>query len=265
MPGWPIGNGSWTKIFCSSDELYQIFPLSPDELGSSFEKFLTIIHPDDRTPVETAVREALHSGGTYNFDHRLLLSGGEIYHVHSQGAVVCDIKGGPLRMLGTIQDITERKMAEQQVEFERDRLKSILDAMEDGVFIVNKNYDLEYLNPVMEKVFGSGEGKKCFQCLHNRSEVCPWCKNEEVFSGKTVNWEWTSPKTGQTFSLFDTPLRLTDGSIGKLEILRDITEQRQAQEIIPQTKELLEKIFSNIHVLIAYMDRDFNFIRVNHA
>ena len=115
---------------------------------------------------------------------------------------------------------------------ERGRLLGILDAMEDGVYVVNPQYAIEYVNPVLIREFGPVEGRKCYEYFHGRREVCPWCKNAEVFAGRTVRWEWTSPKSGKVYDLVDTPLRNPDGSVSKLEIFRDITRHAKAEEAL---------------------------------
>jgi PAS domain S-box-containing protein len=147
----------------------------------------------------------------------------------------------------TSEDITERKQAEEALRIERDNLKNIFEAMEDGVYIVNQQYDIQYVNPILVNDFGVYEGRKCYEYFHDRTEVCPWCKNPDVFAGKTVRWEWFSSKKGKTYDLIDTPLKSPDGSISKLEIFRDITERKKAEENIKKRNEELE-IFNRMAV-----------------
>jgi len=123
-------------------------------------------------------------------------------------------------------EIVERKQAEDALKLERNNLRNIFEAIEDGIYIVNQQHDIQYVNPVLVKDFGYYEGRKCYEYFHDRDEVCPWCKNQDVLAGKTVRWEWYSFKNDRTFDLIDTPMTLPDGSIGKLEIFRDITEQK---------------------------------------
>jgi PAS domain S-box-containing protein len=112
---------------------------------------------------------------------------------------------------------------------------AILDSMADGVYIVNQENDIEYINPVFQKEFGPVKRKKCYEYFHDREEVCPWCKNQEVFAGKTVRWEWSSFKNQRTYDLIDTPVRNSDGSISKLEIFRDITDRKKAEQQVLST------------------------------
>jgi hypothetical protein len=94
--------------------------------------------------------------------------------------------------------------------------------MQVGVYIVNQHNDIEYVNPVIEKEFGPVKGRKCYEYFHERTEVCPWCKNQEVFSGKSVKWEWYSFKSGKTYDFFDTPIVNEDGSISLQRYLRQL-------------------------------------------
>ena len=84
---------------------------------------------------------------------------------------------------------SDRKKAEEALQLERDNFINILNSMEDGVYIVNQQYDIEYANPVLQEEFGPFVGRKCFEYFHNLDEVCPWCKNQDVWAGKTVRWE----------------------------------------------------------------------------
>jgi len=142
----------------------------------------------------------------------------------------------------TVLDITRRKKAEKAQCIENENPINIFKAMADGVYIVNQQYDIKYVNPILVKDFGVFEGRKCYEYFHDRSEVCPWCKNPDVFAGKTVRWEWYSSKNQKTYDLIDTPLKNSDDSISKLEIFRDITEKKQAEEAIIKSEKLLREI-----------------------
>jgi len=139
----------------------------------------------------------------------------------------------------SLVDVTERKRAEQKVELERSRLRSILDTIPDGVYIVNQQYDIEYANPVIEREFGPVRGKKCYAYFHDRDQACDWCKNPTVFDGNSVQWEWSSAKTGKTYEVFDTPLPSSDGRVSKLKLIHDITTRKQAEaELERRNREL---------------------------
>ena len=149
------------------------------------------------------------------------------------------------------QEISQRLRAEKALRSERTKAINILDSIEDGVYIVNRQYEIEYVNPILKEEFGAVEKRKCYEYFHNREEVCPWCKNPEVFAGKTVRWEWYSPKNQRTYDLIDTPLKNPDGSIiSKLEIFRDISERKQAEKELRRANRAL-KTFSECNQAVV--------------
>ncbi|MCK5111243.1 MAG: PAS domain-containing protein [Arcobacteraceae bacterium] len=137
---------------------------------------------------------------------------------------------------GDIVASYEDKTKEKELE---NKLIKIFESMIDGVYVVNSSFDIEYVNEVLKKDFGSPEGKKCYKYFHDRDEVCPWCKNEQVLAGETVRWEWFSNKNNKLYDLIDTPLVNADGTISKLEIFRDITELKQAYQEIHEQEEIM--------------------------
>lgn len=108
---WHTGDGAlWW-----SDEVYQIFGLAPERFNPSYERFLQAVHPDDRDFVAEAVRASLEAGSTYSIDHRIVMPDGAVRFVHEQGEVRLDEAGQPRAMIGTVHDITDRKLTEQRL------------------------------------------------------------------------------------------------------------------------------------------------------
>jgi PAS domain S-box-containing protein len=95
-----------------SDETYRIFGLTPQEPPITVAGLKDLIHPEDRRLWSEASAGALH-GPRYDVEYRVVRPNGELRIVHSQGDVMRDEAGRPRRMFGTIQDITERKRAEE--------------------------------------------------------------------------------------------------------------------------------------------------------
>ena len=107
----------------------------------------------------------------------------------------------------------------------------ILDSLEDGVYISNQGYELEYVNSALQSGFGAVEGRKCYQYFHNREKPCPWCLNQFIWAGKSTRQIYSTKSHG-TYDEISTPLRSVDGSISKLAIFRDITEHKKTEEKI---------------------------------
>ena len=106
-----IGNWEWDILSNSdwwSDELYRILEVDPDTQKPSFEFFQTLIHPQDRERLKRETYETLETDKEFGVDLRVLLPSGAEKYIHSQGVVQRDPDGHPLKMTGTIQDVSER-------------------------------------------------------------------------------------------------------------------------------------------------------------
>ena len=140
----------------------------------------------------------------------------------------------------TWTDISKTKRIESLAEklaADRERLLAILEALPDGVYIVNAEYEIEYINPVLQREFGDVMGRKCHDYFHNSASPCTWCKNPQVLAGSTVQWQWVS-RNGRTYDLFDIPLKNADGSISKLELFHDITDMKEARRRLDEAARI---------------------------
>jgi PAS domain S-box-containing protein len=96
-----------------SDEVFRIFGYEPGAIEVSNESFFAAVHPDDRDRIGRAVRDAIDTGTMYSIDHRVIRPDGTIRFVHEQSEIKRDPDGRPVLMIGTVQDITERRTAEE--------------------------------------------------------------------------------------------------------------------------------------------------------
>ncbi len=115
--------GSWELDLVNnrlswSDEVYRICGLQPQEFGASYEAFLEAVHPDDRAAVDAAYSGSLRDGrDTYEIEHRLVRkSDGEVRIVHEKCEHIRDGAGRMIRSIGMVQDITERKRADEDLK-----------------------------------------------------------------------------------------------------------------------------------------------------
>jgi len=157
----------------------------------------------------------------------------------------------------------EHKKAEGAPAYEWGDLGDLLGAMEDGVCVITKQHDLKYVNRVLEREYGPCDYRKCYEYFHDRKEPCSWCKNEEVWAGKTVRWEWYSVKDGKTYDLMDTPLTNPDGSISSLKILRDITEHKRTEENLAESDGRFRSLVETASDVIWTLDLDLQYTYVS--
>jgi PAS domain S-box-containing protein len=109
-----IGSWEWDIQSNSakwSDETYRIFGIGKNKLSDHRENFLDMILPEDRSLVDKALREALDGTNKYNIVYRVCLADGAFKVIHALAEVVRDTEGKPLLMRGTVQDITQSKLA----------------------------------------------------------------------------------------------------------------------------------------------------------
>lgn len=116
------GLGNWERDTATgavywSDEIFAIFGMRPGQVKPSYEAFLNAVHPADRERVRETVESALEQRDEYALDHRVLRPDGSIRMVHEQARVVRGADGEPLRLVGTVLDITQRNEAERQLEY----------------------------------------------------------------------------------------------------------------------------------------------------
>ena len=117
---WDIETGQlqWSK------EVFRIFGIKENEFEGTHEAFLKIVHPEDRERVEEAVNRALYSNGGYDIEHRIILPDRTERIVHERAEVIFDSMKNPLKMIGTVQDITKQKELERIVA-EQDKMASL--------------------------------------------------------------------------------------------------------------------------------------------
>ena len=111
---WDVETGELTW----SEAIFRQHGLEPADHAPEYGAYLETIHPDDRAAFESAIATAFESSGTFDLDFRIVWRDGSVHWTHGAGRVFRDETGRPLRMLGTGQDITERR---RLIE-DRDRL-----------------------------------------------------------------------------------------------------------------------------------------------
>jgi PAS domain S-box-containing protein len=111
-----IGSWEWsipTNRVTWSDELYRLFGLEPQSVPMTYESFLELVHAEDRERVRRAVDRAYADGRPFVVEHRVALPDGGIRWLQGHGRVVADEAGSPVRMVGTSQDVTDRKRIDE--------------------------------------------------------------------------------------------------------------------------------------------------------
>jgi PAS domain S-box-containing protein len=119
--------GSWERELATgalrwSAGGYALFGLDPTHTQLTFELFLSMVHPDDRQRLVSTLQQAFASANDFEVEYRITRADGEPRTLHVRGRLFKDDQGRPLRTLGTMQDVTERRRSEQTIAAQQQAL-----------------------------------------------------------------------------------------------------------------------------------------------
>lgn len=155
-----------------SAETLSIFGFDPTSLAPSYQEYLATIHPEDRPQLETVAGVTIAGGGRFELDHRVVKSDGEIRWVHGIGELRHSFSEGGDLLVGTVMDITERKLTEERLRESEERLLCLSRATNDAIWEWNVLDDELVWNEGYETLFGrckpvGGENLKSWSdCIH---------------------------------------------------------------------------------------------------
>jgi PAS domain S-box-containing protein len=141
--------GVWDKDLATglsvwSDECYRLFGQAPGSGPVTLEKFLSLIHPDDRATVRKNMERAIRECGHCNCEFRVIHPDGTVRVVHGQGRVISDAAGRPVRMVGAAQDVTERRRLEDELRAGGERYRTLFEGNPQPMFVFDRQ-TLAYL------------------------------------------------------------------------------------------------------------------------
>jgi PAS domain S-box-containing protein len=160
------------------------------------------------------------------------------------------------RQLAELRSAETRHL--RQVEAWRDlwaQFEAMVEAFDGLLYICSATYEVEFMNQrFIQRTGHYPLGQKCYQALHNRDDICPWCVNERVFRGETVRWEVQSPKDNRWYYVVNTPIRHPDGAVSKMAMIQDITERKQAEDSLRRASRALKTLSACDYALVRATD-----------
>jgi len=223
---------------------------------------------EDRSMVRESAIEMLKGKRFYPYEFRAINKAGEPRWII---ATVSSIHyRGSRAVLGNYMDITERKRAEEALQAEKNKLQSLVDALEYGLTIQDKDYNIIYHNTLVKGIFGDRLGEKCYRVYEGRDKLCDRCPVKKAFgdgkshtsvrrvvmpSGEVTFWENTA-----------NPIRDAGGRmVSCLEVNRDITERRKQEQALADELTRRRLLIDESLDGIVVLDVDANVVEANRS
>lgn len=144
-----LGHWQWDTITDTvqwSNNLYNVFELDKETTDLNFETYFNYVHPDDKELVTEYFDNANSGKGFKKFTHRIITKG-KVKTIQLLGQVFTNDEGNVIEMIGTCQDVTEQKMAEN-------KFRGLLESAPDAMVIVNEKKEIQLINKQAERLFG---------------------------------------------------------------------------------------------------------------
>ena len=217
----------------------EIWGIGPD-LPITYELFMSGLHPDDRAPAQAAVDRALDPEGNrqYDAEYRVInLTDGIERWVAATGTVSFEGER-PVRLVGTVQDITERKRAEEELRYHA----NLVDNVSDAIISTDRELKIQSWNRAAEWIYGWQEGEVIGQIGSDVLQTSfPEGGSREAIAKDIFekgSWEGEliqRTKDGRDITVNARSMALKDEAgnvIGGVSISHDITERKQAEEAL---------------------------------
>ena len=138
--------------------------------------------------------------------------------------------------IGSIKDITQRKITEQEIIENEEKQKNILNAFEDQIYLSTPDLKISYANSALQKKIGNEpNGKLCYKVMHNLDKQCSWCMYDKLKVNQMVDYE--VERNNKTLLISN--LLLKDGQ--KLTVIKDITNIKKAEKALKDSEKRLKK------------------------
>jgi two-component system cell cycle sensor histidine kinase/response regulator CckA len=256
-----------------SDMVFEIYERDPKLGPPTEEEEAEYYSPEDAERLRSCAQQTIETGLPYQIDVRLKLPDGRIKDVVATGAPVRDSLGRVTRLLGTVQDITERKRAEQALRESEERYRRLVETAPDVIYSLSEDGTITTLNPAFEKITGWSRdeclGKPFMPFVHPDDLPRAVETFQRVLRGETpASYELRIlSKSGEYLvgEFISTP-QMRDGKvIGELGIARDVTQRKRAEEALRESEKKYRDLINGMNDTVWVIDFDTTILDVNNA
>jgi PAS domain S-box-containing protein len=264
---------TWSKETC---RIFGLQSLRQPFDQADLEK---LIHPDDRPIQRQALAETRQAHRPYDVEYRIVRPDGEVRTVHIRDAIQYDETGQPVRIFGTVQDITERRRGEEALRESQRLLNLVLATLPVGVTVTDRSGNIILVNAASKQIWGgtvvSGrerwtESEGYWHDSGNRIGPADWASARAMSEGRTVLNELIDIVTydGQKKTIQNSvaPIRNAEGQIvGVVIVNEDVTERVHTEERLQAQQQEIRAIVENSPDFIVRYDLEMRRTYVNPA
>ena len=239
-----------------SDQLYRIYGYEPQSFNASYERFLSNIHPEDRERIQGIHQQAYATGEPYQMIERIQRPDGEVRYLSSNGEVIMDSSGTPVRMRGTCIDITERVLAEQETERAAERFRGLVESAPDAILVLDSRRAILQANGQAAALLGADPAG------HTLDEVLPpegWEGGRGVpavtFDGKPLVLDVTTAELTESSHEARTAIFLEDAT-PRLEREAMATRLGESQQRRRQALEINDNVVQGLSSAVYALEQD---------
>jgi len=253
------GNAVWSREAC------RIFGLSPKEQGVPWHQLTELMHPEDRARAMRMIHEALQGGPRYDIEFRVVRPDGEERFVHSQSDVVMDDAGNPIRIFGTVQDITELKRTEDELRRTNARIFEFLESITDRFAVFDRDWRYIYVNEKQAWFLRLPREQVLGRCLWDvYPELVGTPAEEKLKQAMTervsVSYDFLLPAQKRWLGVHAYPAKE-----GVAIYSRDITESKHEEEKLRNSQARYRALYRENPVMLFTLDPQGTVLAVNPA
>jgi PAS domain S-box-containing protein len=165
---------------------------------------------------------------------------------------VHDADGRAAGVVLSLLNVTDRRLAQQQLEAERHRLFSVLNMLPGFIVVVQPDHSVAFVNQTFRETFGEPVGRHCYEVLCGRHRPCGDCHVRSILAhGEAQEWQWTDPR-GRTFQTWGYPFVESDGTMSVLKVGIDISERKELErEILQVSSDERHRIGQDLHDVLG--------------
>lgn len=268
-----VGSWDWdltARELQWSDELCRIHGLRPTERPADLDGWLELVHPDDRGALAAAIAEAGDPNAAFELEHRMLRADGEVRWVYSRGRSGSMRRGSARRMYGTTQDITRRRLAEDERRASEERFRTLLENLPETIVVmldaklraVSVEGDLERIGWKREEM----EGRLMAEILPPERRGPFLAAAGAALAGEPGEIEWRGVRAEREFWLrFRRAHDPAGDVVTVLMAASDVTELHRAQAAMHEAEQRFRAAFESAPIGMALLDADGRFAQVNPA